>query len=149
MQKVEVKYEKQKVVVKYENEAPRAEQALLKGEKEKETSNRRLKSLVDGGASIRKDLVQEEELGHVTWSVAPVICSTQLPTRSVDANVVARSIRELLWEAPSQPPSIVTPSSLHFIKREGDMDAEFSETCNSNLKSLVDAEEKYAIQDTE
>ena len=24
-------------------------------------------------------------------------------------------------EAPSQPPSIVTPSSLHFIKREGDM----------------------------
>ena len=46
----------------------------------------------------------------------------ELPTRSVDADVVARSIRELLWEAPSQPPSIVTPSSLHFIKREGDMD---------------------------
>ena len=45
----------------------------------------------------------------------------ELPTRSVDADVVARSIRELLWEAPSKPPSIVTPSSLHFIKREGDM----------------------------
>ena len=52
MQKVEVKYEKQKVVVKYENEAPRAEQALLKGEKEKETPNRKLKSLVDGGPPL-------------------------------------------------------------------------------------------------
>ena len=93
----------------------------MKGEKEKETPNRKLKSLVDGGASIWKDLVQEEELGHVTRSVAPVICSMQLPTRSVDANIGARLIRELLWEAPSQPPSIVTPSSLHFIKREGDM----------------------------
>ena len=58
VQKVEVKYEKQKVVVKYENDSPRAEQALVKGEKEKETPNRKLKSLVDGGASIRKDLVQ-------------------------------------------------------------------------------------------
>ena len=71
MQKAEVKYEKQKVVVKYENEAPRAEQALLKGEKEKEAPERKLKSLVDGGASIRKDLVQEEELGHVTPGVSP------------------------------------------------------------------------------
>ena len=67
---------------------------------------------------------KQQETITVCKSMAKAIIGHEgqvLPTRSVDADVVARFIRELLWEAPSKPPSIVTPNSLHFIKREGDM----------------------------
>ena len=73
---------------------------------------RKLESFVDDGApSDQNDLVLDEEPGHVTWSIPPIICSSRLPTRAV---------RELLWESPSLPPS-VTSSSLQSIRREGNM----------------------------
>ena len=43
-----------------------------------------------------------EEPSHSSWRIPPVVCSAQVTTRR-------------------QPPSIVTPSSLHLISREGDM----------------------------
>ena len=36
-------------------------------------------------------------------------------------DIVGLVIRNLLWVLPSQPTSILTPSSLHMIKREGDI----------------------------
>ena len=68
-----------------------------------------------------EDAISGEEPSHSSWRIPPVVCSAQVPTRSQDSDIVARAIRSLLWESPSQPPSIVTPSSLHLIRREGDM----------------------------
>ena len=65
--------------------------------------------------------IPREELSHSSWRIPPVVCSAQVPTRSQDSDIVARAIRSLLWESPSHPPNIVTPSSLHLIRREGDM----------------------------
>ena len=58
---------------------------------------------------------------HSSWGIPPAVCSPLVPTRSQDSDSAALAIRSLLWESPSQPPSIVTPSSLHLIRREGDM----------------------------
>ena len=44
-----------------------------------------------------------------------MVCSPQVHIRGQDSDIVH------LWESPSQPPSIVTPSILHLIRREGDM----------------------------
>ena len=63
----------------------------------------------------------EGQTSHSSWGIPPAVCSPRVPTRSQDADIVARAIRSLLWETPNQPPSIVTPSSLHLIRREGDM----------------------------
>ena len=43
----------------------------------------------------------EGQTSHYSWRIQPAVYSSRVPTRS------------LLWESPSQPPSIVTPSSLH------------------------------------
>ena len=67
------------------------------------------------------DGIPREEPSHSSWRIPPVVCSAQVPTRSQDSDIVARAIRSLLWESPSHPPNIVTPSSLHLIRREGDM----------------------------
>ena len=74
--------------------------------------------MVDGVGPIQEDPIQEEDPGHVSWIIALVIWLT---ARSADADVVARSIRELLWKSPSQPPSIVTPSCLYFIRKEANI----------------------------
>ena len=46
--------------------------------------------------------ISREEPSHSSWRIPPVVCSAQVTTRR-------------------QPPSIVTPSSLHLVRREGDM----------------------------
>ena len=63
----------------------------------------------------------EGQTSHSSWGIPPAVRSPRVPTRSQDADIAARAIRSLLWESPNQPPSIVTPSSLHLIRREGDM----------------------------
>ena len=63
----------------------------------------------------------EGQTSHSSWGIPPAVCSPWVPTRSQDSDIAALAIRSLLWESPSQPPSIVTPSSLHLIRREGDM----------------------------
>ena len=79
------------------------------------------RKLINGGGPFKEDLVQDEELVHVTWTIAWTIALIiWLTKRSADADVVARSVRELLWESPSQPPSIVTPSN--FNRREDDIE---------------------------
>ena len=52
--------------------------------------------------------------------IPPSVCSPRLPTRSQVLDTVTQAIRSLLWVSPSKPPTIVTPSSLHLIRREGD-----------------------------
>ena len=89
---------------------------MPKGGKEIETRYSKLKVSFNGDASIQKDLVQDEEPGHMTSSIPPVICSTRPPTRRYRGESNQSKL-----ESPSQPPRIVSPSSLRFIKREGDM----------------------------
>ena len=72
-------------------------------------------------ARMRDDPVPEEATSHSSWRIPPVVCSPQVHIRGQDSDIVSRAIRSHLWESPSQPPSIVTPSILHLIRREGDM----------------------------
>ena len=72
-------------------------------------------------ARMRDDSVPEEATSHSSWRIPPVVCSPQVHIRGQDSDIVSRAIRSYLWESPSQPPSIVTPSILHLIRREGDM----------------------------
>ena len=72
-------------------------------------------------ARMRDGPVPEKVSRHSSWRIPPVVCSPQVHIRGQDSDIVARAIRSHLWESPSQPPSIVTPSILHLIRREGDM----------------------------
>ena len=65
--------------------------------------------------------VKESSLSSSRWRILPVVCSPRVHILGQDSDIVSRAIRSHLWESPSQPPSIVTPSILHLIRREGDM----------------------------
>ena len=62
----------------------------------------------------------------MTWSIALVIWL---------ADVVARSVRELLWESLSLCPSIVTPSN--FIRRKDDIETAVEMLLKLGLQASV------------
>ena len=77
-------------------------------------------------ATLNMKLI-EDEPSHQTWLLPEVICTSGLPVRSQDADILSRKIRGHLWRSAYTPPDIVTPSSLVLIRREGDKFSEIVE----------------------
>ena len=77
-------------------------------------------------ATLNTKLI-EDEPSHQTWLLPEVICTSGLPVRSQDADILSRKIRGHLWRSAYTPPDIVTPSKIVFIKREGDKFSEIVE----------------------
>ena len=71
-----------------------------------------------GISSARPPLSPETEL---TLEIPSVLSSSKLPktTHGLTDQIVKRA-REYLWPSLETPPGIVTPSVLHYIRKEGD-----------------------------
>ena len=50
-----------------------------------------------------------------------VVCSSKLPDSVRLTDEVVRKTRDCLWSSPSDPPAILTPSRLCYIRKKGDM----------------------------
>ena len=53
--------------------------------------------------------------------IPAVVCSSKLPERVLLTDVAVWKIRDCLWSSQSDPPPMVTPSKLYYIKKKGDM----------------------------
>ena len=72
--------------------------------------------------------------------IPAVVCSSKLPDRVLLTDVVVRKIRDCLWSSQSDPPVILTPSEIIFIKKKGDMFEDVIEKLRSESKIGVSAQ---------
>ena len=95
---------------------PKAAMMLVKDKKQK----------LSASATYNMKLV-EDDPDHQTWLLPEVICTSGLPMRSQDADILSRQIRGHLWRSAYTPPDIVTPANVVLIRTEGDRFSEIVE----------------------